>query len=158
MDGLIIYNTIAEEIGLFKYTLFEYVGICTFVLLALRKVLVVYIKNINLIEAITFSLIYIKAITSYNNELDGMLFVLLIVGLMILSYIQKYNSLFIISISAILVNIFLLTREFWFSIPWWVYLLLLGSLLILFAIRNEMNDNGKKINIETIVKALKDRE
>ena len=51
---------------------------------------------------------------------------------------KKYGAIFIVSILAILVNAILLTREFWLSIPWWIYLLLVGGILIGFAIKNNM--------------------
>ena len=95
------------------------------------------------------------AIASYSGETDGILFVLLIVGLVILSYIKKYGCLFLVSIGSILLNVFLLTREFWFSIPWWVYLLGIGSILIIFAIRNEAKE--EKVNLGTIIKKIKDK-
>lgn len=152
---LILYNSLSNDLELTELTLFNYLGVILFVIYLYRIILKKYIKELDTIEAITFIIIYLSAISAYNDEIDGILFVLLIVGLVILSYIKKYGSIFFVSIGAILVNVFLLTREFWFSIPWWVYLLGIGTILIVFAIRNEARE--EKVNLETIIKKIKDK-
>ena len=60
------------------------------------------------------------------------------------------------SIIAILVNGFALTRQFWFSIPWWIYLLIVGGSLVGFAIKNEANENKQKITVGSVLKKIKD--
>ena len=48
---------------------------------------------------------------------------------------------------------FILTKTFWLSIPWWLYILLVGSILVGFAIYNEIRekkDNNVKNRIENI--------
>lgn len=97
------------------------------------------------------------ALVSYSGELDGMLFGVLILIIIFASYIKKCGALFMISIFAILVNIFVLTRQFWFSIPWWVYLLVIGAALIGFAIRNEVTEKKQNLNIGAALKNLKDK-
>ena len=152
---LYLYSNLINDIELTEYTLFKFLGIIIFAILCIRKILINYIEEIDVIETITFIIIYLLAIASYSGETDGILFVLLIVGLVILSYIKKYGCLFLVSIGSILLNVFLLTREFWFSIPWWVYLLGIGSILIIFAIRNEAKE--EKVNLGTIIKKIKDK-
>ena len=103
------------------------------------------------------ALIYIIAIFSYSGEFDGMIFGILIVFMLMLSYINKYGTLFLVSIAAILLNVFLLTRKFWFSIPWWIYLLVIGSVLITFAIKNEADEKKNKFKIADSLKKIKDK-
>ena len=38
---------------------------------------------------------------------------------------------------------FLLTRRFWLSLPWWIYILGVGLILIVFAIVNEIHEKNK---------------
>ena len=57
--------------------------------------------------------------------------------IVIISYGLKYGPIFLISLIFILINIILLTRNFWLAIPWWLYILLIGSVLIGFAVKNE---------------------
>ena len=99
----------------------------------------------------------LTSITSYLDEKDGMIFILFVVGILIYSYIQKYGILFVVSSINILLNAILLTREFWTSIPWWIYLLLIGSRLIAFAIKNESDDKKDKLNVGNIVKNIRDK-
>ena len=63
-----------------------------------------------------------------------------------------------VAIVNIIINIFALTRIFWFSVPWWVYLLVVGSVLIGFAVKNEANEN-KSISkgIVDNIKSIKDK-
>jgi len=58
---------------------------------------------------------------------------------------------------AILLNVFVLTREFWASVPWWAYLLIIGATLIGFAIKNEVSEKKENLNIGTALKNLKDK-
>ena len=41
--------------------------------------------------------------------------------------------------------------------PWWLYLLAVGIVLIGFAIRNEISDKKNKINVINILKDIKDK-
>ena len=61
---------------------------------------------------------------------------------------------FITSLIFILINMVILTRMFWLSIPWWVYLLLVGSILIGFAIRNEMVEKKDSNKVKEFMKKL----
>lgn len=154
---LFLYNSIISELGLETYTLFSMLGYVLITMLTLRTILIKYIDNIDIWEYIIFGLIYLIALSQYNNEADGMLFGILLVIIVITSYINKYGSLFMVSIFAILVNIFALTREFWFSVPWWVYLLTIGTILIGFAIKNEISDKKSELNAIDLLKTIKDK-
>ena len=47
---------------------------------------------------------------------------------------------------ALLVAVFLQTIGFWMSIPWWLYLLVVGAGMIIVAMRNEMIKNKEENN------------
>ena len=98
------------------------------------------------LEYIGLILLYMIAMGYYLDSLDGLLFVCLILIITIFGYIRKYGPIFIVSLIFVLINMFYLTSEFWLAIPWWIYLLVIGIILILFAIYNEMNEK-KNINI-----------
>lgn len=152
-----MYNTIISDLGLGDYTLFTMLGYIVTAVFTLRKILIKYVKNIDVLEYITLGIMYIIALAQYSNEIDGILFGFLIVAIIIFSYLKKYGALFMVSIFAILVNIFVLTRKFWFSIPWWAYLLTIGAILIGFAIKNEVSDKKNAINAVAMLKKIKDR-
>lgn len=94
------------------------------------------------------------AIFSYNNEMDGILYCILLLGLVIIGYNNKYGPLFITCLIFILFNALILTREFWLSIPWWIYVLVTGIILVLFASRNENKTNETKSKLDELKNKL----
>ena len=157
LSGLNLYNTIIADMNLDEYVAFEIIGILIITVLILRKIVVKYFKDIDSLEYLAYICIYLAAISSYLDEKDGMIFILFVVGILIYSYIKKYGILFVVSAINILLNAILLTREFWASIPWWIYLLLVGSILIAFAIKNESDDKKEKLNVGNVIKNIRDR-
>lgn len=153
-----LYYIIISDIKLDDYTLFNILGILLFTICIFKNICKKYIKtkDLEFIEYIVYGIIYICAITSYVSLPDAMLFLILITCMIIYSYMKKYGTLFIVNIIAILVNVFYLTKEFWLAIPWWLYLLCIGSVLISFAIRNEVKDNNEKLNIGKVINKIKD--
>ena len=79
--------------------------------------------------------------------MDGIQFVFLLTTIVVTSYILKFGPIFIVSLIAILINVLLLTRTFWLTIPWWIYILVVGSILIIFSIYNEINTNKEKSKV-----------
>ena len=77
-----------------------------------------------------------------------MYFVFLMLAVVIISYIYKLGPIFLISLINILVNVFLLTRLFWFNIPWWLYIFVVGFILIIFGIRNESKEKDETLFLE----------
>lgn len=145
----LIYDLELSNVALFNY------GIYLFFIIALTKTLFKKYGNFyKVIEYIFTILVNLIAIGNYNSEMDGLLYVVLLVALVIISYVNKYGPTFITSLVFIVLNVFLLTREFWFNIPWWLYILALGGILVGFAINNEARD--KQNNTKEKVKELKD--
>ena len=155
--GLAIYNTFLVDVELTSVTILSIIGYLACIYLITRTVLKKYFKGYNKVfEYVLTSLIYIYALNIYNGITDAMIFILFLVVFVIFGYIKKVGPLFLISLIAIVVNIFKLTKDFWQSIPWWVYMLVVGSILISFAIRNEINEKEEKLKIRHIIKKLKD--
>ena len=152
-----LYRDLLLEIGLNELACTEVIGLLILATILLKDIVKKYIKDLDALEYLVFSIIYLYAIGLYTSEADGIIFVLFIVALVMYSYMKKYGAIFIVSIIAILVNAILLTREFWLSIPWWIYLLLVGGILIGFAIKNESDDRKEKISVGNVIKNLKDK-
>lgn len=152
------YYKIISYIELDKYVLFNILGILVLAVLILKNIVRKHLKakDIEVIEYIVYAIIYLYAMSSYANLTDAMLFLILVIGFIIYSYLSKYGTLFIVNIIVILVNVFYLTKEFWLTIPWWLYLLVIGSILISFAIRNEAKENEEKISLGSIINKIKD--
>ena len=152
-----LYRDLLWEFGLEELACTEAIGIVILAIALLKDIIKKYVKDLDTLEYFIFSIIYLYAIGLYTSEADGIVFVLFVVALVMYSYMKKYGAIFIVSIMAILLNAILLTREFWLSIPWWIYLLLVGGILIGFAIKNESDDKKEKINVGNVIKNLKDK-
>ena len=154
-----IYHSLLKDTGIIeRLNSFMMLGVLVLVLLISRLASVRRIKDIGTIEALLFAAIYLYAIPNYSSETDGIIFVTGIVFLMAVFYYLRNGSVFVISLIAILVNSILLTRKFWLSVPWWIYLLLIGTILIAFAIKNESDEKKmKKTNPGDVVKKIIDR-
>lgn len=153
---LLLYNTILEQIELVSYTAFSMIGVTIFATVCSKTILKKYIKEIDIVEYIAFSIIYLMALSMYVDEKDGMIYFFALICLVAYTYMKKYGAIFIVTILAIIVNALALTREFWFSIPWWVYLLVIGVILIAFAMKNESDNNKEKLTIGMLIKKVKD--
>ena len=154
--AMVLYYTVAKEADLLEYKLFELLGVVIdgFYILHIASK---YYKDLDVIEYVFWGFIYLYALTSYADSTDGIIFSFLILAVIFYSYYKKYGATFICAIAAILVNAFALTREFWLSIPWWIYLLVIGGALVGFAVKNEASDNKKKISVGSIIKEIKDK-
>ena len=143
--SLLLYYKVIIDLEV-KATVFT-VGILILYTLFITRVLM---KNkqedAKIFEYILLIVINIVAITYYSGEADGMLYVILLLITTIFAYLKKFGPAFLVSIIFILINMFLLTRLFWLSIPWWIYILGVGLVLILFAVLNEINEKGTMKN------------
>ena len=148
VNGLWLYNAIIHDTNLENITLLNLFGYFTTLYLFTRTILCEKYHELatGLEWGITIILCLI-AIVIYQNELDGILFVSFLILMMAVSYLKKIEPTFYISLVFIIINAFLLTRTFWFSLPWWLYLLIIGFVLILFATNNELQTSVKRQKI-----------
>ena len=92
--GLILYNNIFKDF-LSAITIIEsitalrYFGYIIFAICTTRNILKKYVSDgYKAIEYIIFSVLYLSAITNYISEIDGMIFVFMLVGIIIFSYLS----------------------------------------------------------------------
>ena len=152
-----LYYTVAEDLKILEFTLFELLGVVVSGMYIIKFVIAKYYKETDVVEYLFWAIIYLYAIANYVDSRDGILFSVLIIAIIFYSYYKKYGATFLAGIIAILVNAFALTKEFWFSIPWWIYLLAVGGILVGFAIKNEANENKEKISVGSVLKGIKDK-
>lgn len=152
-----LYYSVIDDLKLMDITLFELLGVVVTGMYIIKFILAKYSKDVEIFEYIFWGIIYTYALSSYADSRDGIIFSVLILAVIFLSYYKKYGATFLAGIIAILVNGFALTREFWLSIPWWIYLLVVGGLLVGFAIRNEANENKQKLSVGSVLKGIKDK-
>ena len=148
----ILLRNICIDTGIGFISLFSYGLYIIFFILCSVEVFRKHISWYKVLEYIVLILMYFIAMFNYYDVLDGLLFVCLILVLTIFGYVKKYGPIFIVSLIFVLINMFYLTSEFWLAIPWWIYLLVVGIILILFAIYNEMNEKKNKNLLKDLAK------
>ena len=114
-----------------------------YLIIVIRRIICKYINRCDLIEYILFIGINIFAIYLYNSKVDGLLYIAFLTFLSFGGYLLKDKALVVSNLLFIFINIVLVTSSFWLSIPWWLYILIIGIILILFAISNERRKNNK---------------
>jgi hypothetical protein len=150
---LILLEFIIYDLKLDDITCIKFLPYLIFVPILTRLTIKKYTNYYKIHEYIGYIMISLFAFFQYTSEFDGMLFVSLLTIVVIASYIIKLGPIFVVSLATILINVFLLTRTFWLSLPWWLYVLIIGFILISFAIINEIKD---KRNSGLIVKKIKE--
>lgn len=150
-----LYVLIINDLKLYDVTVLTVGSYLILLLISTRTILKRYTSSYKRFEYIISILINLIALVNYTSEMDGIIYVMFLTLLVIISYIYKYGPMFIVSLIFILLNVLILTRTFWFSIPWWFYILLVGSILVGFAIYNEVKEN-KDNKIKSKVNAIKD--
>ena len=151
----LLYYSLIESLGLNIYNAFLMMGITVLAIGLIKDIMKNYSDNTDIVEYVILLIIYLFSLVSYNNEKDGMIFGIFLVCLLIFSYIKKYGAVFLVTLGVIILNAILLTREFWLLIPWWIYLLIIGFILIAFAVKNESDEN--KFKAQDIIKNIKDK-
>ena len=146
---LSLYLNILRDLNLNDITALTVGGFLIYAYIVIVSLVKKYFPdNYKILEYIVFALTYISAFEMYTSEGDMAIFIFMIVAFVIASYLMKAGPVFACSLVALIANMFYITRMFWLSIPWWVYLVSVGGILITFAIRNEIAE--KKSNIKTL--------
>jgi hypothetical protein len=91
-----------------------------------------------------FSIVSLSALvllTMFNSSFFIALFIAILgLAIMMFGYYNKeYNKIFILGIIITVINIIYQLREFWNKIPFWLYLLIVGLLLIAFVTKKELD-------------------
>lgn len=87
---------------------------------------------------LSFLILGVQAIIS-GNVIDALIIGLLSFVLLVASFLLKLKKWFILSTLTLLTLTIYMTRNFWASIAWWVYLLAVGLILIGLAAANEIS-------------------
>lgn len=115
-------------------------------LLITRTVIKRHTTDYKVLEYILLALINIVSISQIESETTAMLLIGVFTIEVIISYIIKLGPLLVCSLIATLVTIFKLTEDFWLNLSWWIYVLAVGTILIVFAVNNEIKEkNGSSL-------------
>lgn len=142
---LVLYNTILIDLRINDITLFSIGIYIILIVLFTRTIFKKYGNGYKVWEYILSIFINLIALMCYSSQTDGIIYVAFLSIVVILSYIFKFGPVFLICLIFIILNVILLIG----SMPWWIYILIIGGVLIGFAIYNEVKDNQKeKISIK----------
>ncbi|TFB13780.1 hypothetical protein E3U55_15360 [Filobacillus milosensis] len=80
-------------------------------------------------------LVIVAAAIVFDALMSNTIYDALIVGglsliAILIGFIQKIKSFFLVGVSVLLLNVMIQSRPFWGNLPWWAYLLIAGSTLI----------------------------
>ena len=137
--GLILYNTILMDLNINNITVLNIGIYIILTLLFTRTIFKKYSNNYKIWEYVLCIIINLIALSYYSSQFDGIMYVSFLTIMVIISYIYKFGPIFLIGLFFIVFNVLLLID----SIPWWIYILIIGGILIGFAIYNEVKDNNK---------------
>jgi uncharacterized membrane protein len=110
------------------------------VLLITRTVMKKYTKDYKVFEYIGLIINNLITIGFLDARSGGMLLIGFFIVAVIFAYIRKVGPLLLCSLISLLITVFKLTEDFWLNLSWWIYVLLIGTILIIFAISNEIKE------------------
>ena len=85
-----------------------------------------------------------------NTVYDAIILGPLSLSSMLGSMFFKQKSFFFVGAGVLLLNLLLQTKTYWGALPWWVYLLIVGSILIMVASYNEWHKQKTAEDKETL--------
>lgn len=136
--------------------LLMHLGLIMYLHYITRKLLGKRVENYKTFEYIGLALIYLMAIGSITTPLEGILYLGMLTLFVIISYSQKLGPLFLTSVIAMLVKLLDLTQDFWLAIPWWLYILGIGAVMVTFSMRNEKKNQNNKAELKEKIKVARE--
>lgn len=105
-------------------------------------------RKIDILELVSFILLTLLGIITSTDLANGIILIAILVALAILSFAKKMKYYAYGSIIGLIGCIILQTISYWALIPWYVYILLIGLILISYAIYDENKKQKKKVEEE----------
>lgn len=140
--GLALYLNFVDDFIKIEMISIKLLGWLVLAVYTNNKILNKYISDSQFIRVLTYISVYIVGTFSTELTADKMFFMLMELVVIIYGYNKKLEAEFTTTIIAIAIQAFLLTAEFWFAVPWWIYLIIIGGSLIAFGMRNESKENN----------------
>ncbi|MEN2767819.1 hypothetical protein [Ornithinibacillus xuwenensis] len=101
------------------------------------------------------SLLLVQDGLASNTIYDALIVGVLSLASLVAGMIYQIKSFFFVGTGVLLFNVFMQTRPYWGKLPWWVYLLIAGSILITIASYNEWQKQRSSEGRETLVSKFK---
>src|SRR5699024_10677353 len=100
---------------------------------------------------IIFAILLVQDGLASNTVNDAIILGSLSLSSMLGGMFFKQKSFFFVGAGVLLLNLLLQTKSFWGALPWWVYLLIAGSILITVASYNEWHKQKTAEGKKTLV-------
>lgn len=118
-------------------------------------------KAKNIVTYIVQAGIYFLTLITTVEFTDIMLYSILLLVLVIIGNLIKNKSMLITPAIALVFFAIKGTMDFWLSIPWWLYLLIGGTVLVYAAMKREINkqkniDNKKQSKLKEFISSFED--
>ncbi|WP_414672149.1 hypothetical protein [Lentibacillus sp.] len=113
------------------------------------------IKNIQWAVLVIVSLLLIQDGMASNTIYDALIIGTLSLASILGGIFYQIKSFFFVGAGVLLLNVFLQTRPYWGNLPWWGYLLIAGSILIIVASYNEWHKQKTSEGKETWITLFK---
>lgn len=97
------------------------------------------------VYALSYIVLFFSAVAS-GEIADGLIIVITALAVLIFSFTVKKKKWFLLSVSVIVISSLFMSRGFWTSLAWWVYLLAAGLILIAVGAANEMKKQSAAKN------------
>lgn len=97
------------------------------------------------------SLLLVQDGLASNTIYDALIVGVLALASMLGGMAYQIKSFFFVGAGVLLLNVFLQTRPYWGNLPWWMYLLIAGSILIAVASYNEWHKQKASDGKETLI-------
>lgn len=107
------------------------------------------------IECGVIGFLTLVAAFAVSDPLDGVVYLGILLVLSIFAYVKEWRYYLYSSIISMIFGVIMLTAEYWKEIPWYVYILVIGLALIIFAMYDEKRKQQKRLQEEN-AKAITD--
>lgn len=148
---LAFYNDVLYNLGLRETPIFTLFGMLLTVTYLSRSIIVKYVNDIKYIEYIVIACIYLVFMGEASSLGDAISIILVQLIFMVISYYKKYGAQFVVNTAMLIVSALYLTKGFWTLLPWWLYLLGIGSVLMALAVRNEAQEQKEKLSVGKMI-------
>ncbi|MFX3672938.1 MAG: hypothetical protein ACE3JQ_00625 [Paenisporosarcina sp.] len=109
-----------------------------------------------IVVGVLFLILLIDALVG-NTMNDAIVIGVISISSIVLGFVMKYISYFLVGIIAILLNVYLNTKSLWGNLPWWLYLIIGGILLISLASFFEWKKQKEKSTSKEILEKNKQK-
>ncbi len=97
------------------------------------------------VYTLSYIVLFFDAVSS-GEVADGLIIAVSALAVLIFSFTVKKKKWFLLSVAVIVISALFMSRDFWTSLAWWVYLLAAGLILIAIGAANEMKKQAAAKN------------